>query len=814
MTKFMGKVLPIIVCAMMFLVGTVCAGSKSSGDQAFDNDWNFARFATQEDESRQATGPSAPGYDDAAWRAVTLPHDWSIEGTFDKANPMGGAGGFLPTGIGWYRKSFPAPVDWRGKQISIAFDGVYMNSEVWINGISLGKHPYGYTAFRYDLTPHLKLGERNVIAVRVDNSQQKNSRWYSGSGIYRHVTLSIKAPVHVAPWGVSLTTPEVTSQLATLHARTRVLNTGAAPAVIVIRTSVQGMDGSKVGSTQSDVTVPAGGSGEISQAIPVSAPELWTPDSPVLYKVVTEIVSGARVVDTVTTPLGIRSIAWSTTGGFQINGKTVKFCGGCVHHDNGILGAAAMDRAEERRVELLKRAGYNAVRTSHNPPSVAFLDACDRIGLLVINEAFDCWNQGKHPYDYSKVFRDWWQRDLDSLVLRDMNHPSVIMWSIGNEIVEQRSPEGAKTAKMLADYVRKLDPTRPVTCAMNYADADDLFSAIDIGGYNYLINKHAEDHLRVPDRVMVCSETKSQEVFNIWEVCQDFPYITGDFVWTAMDYLGESGIGRYDYDTQPDPAGGGHGHDSLFPWHGTYCGDLDICGFRKPRSWYRDIIWNGGDRVYVGVREPQPAATKINRSWWGMKPEQSSWTWPGQEGKALQVAVYSACDSVRLYLNGRLLGQRPTTRKEQFMAEFPVPYEPGEIKAVGLRGDKPVTEFILRTAEPAAGIQLKPDREVVKADGQDLIFCDVAVTDSKGVLRPDAAHEISFSVSGPATIIAAGNGNVRSIDPYFDPRHRVHQGRALVVLRTKYGDDGPITLMANAAGLTAGKVSIQSEKTL
>ena len=751
---------------------------------------------------------------DADWRTVDLPHDWSIEGAFDPKNPMGGAGGFLPAGVGWYRKSFNAPEDWRGKRIGVEFEGVYMNADVWINGVHLGKHPYGYTSFRHNLTPHLKFGAANVLAVRVDNSQHRNTRWYSGSGIYRHVWITVTHPLHVAPWGVFVTTPEVSADCATVAVRTRVVNESGAHAALTLKTSVLGPDGRKVGEAESSVELDAGAERETEQTLAVAKPALWSPQTPHLYRAVTQVSVGARLLDAVETPFGIRSIHWSVQDGFQLNGKTIKLCGGCVHHDNGCLGAAAFDRAEERRIELLKAAGFNAVRTSHNPPSPAFLDACDRLGLIVVDEAFDCWELGKNNHDYHKDFKDWWRRDIEAMVLRDRNHPAVVIWSIGNELPEQAQEAGARTGQMLARHVRKLDATRPITAAIcptgTWADTDGLFAVLDIGGYNYTLNNQADDHRRAPSRIMAALESFPKDMFAYWSLAADNPYIIGDFVWTSLDYLGEAGIGRYQYQKTADPTGGGHGMDALFPWHGAYCGDLDICGFRKPHSYYRDIVWNRGDRVYVSVCEPRPEGTQVNANAWGVPPAQASWTWPVPEGAEIQVQVYSACDEVRLYLNDKLLGRQPTGRRQEFKAVFKAPYAPGTLRAVGLRADRPVAEHVLRTAGPAARIRLAPDRKDVRADGQDLVFFDVEVIDQEGELRPDAANEIRFTISGPGVIAGVGNSDMTSCEPYQGDRRSVFQGRAQVVVRTRKGAAGRIRLKAESPGLKGAEASVRS----
>jgi beta-galactosidase len=642
-------------CAILPVAGVLRpAEAEAAGPQQsprerllFDHDWRFLLG--------DPAGAESPSYDAAAWRTVDLPHDWSIEGKIGPDNPMGGSGGFFPAGVGWYRRAFTVPASWSGKRVGVEFEGIYMNATVYINGHDLGTHPYGYTTFFHDLTPHLRPGGDNILAVRVDQSKHRNSRWYAGSGIYRHVWLNVTGPVHVAPWGVFVTTPEVSAERAQVSLKTRLANESGKQADLVLRTVVYVRSGAVAGQTESKAAMAPGASAEVSQDIAIAKPALWSPESPNLYRAVTRVIQNGRTVDELSTPFGIRSIEWSVERGFLLNGSPVKMTGGCVHHDNGPLGAAAFDRAEERRVEILKKSGFNAIRTAHNPPSPAFLDACDRLGVLVMDEAFDCWSRGKNPFDYNVAFQNWWRRDIDAMVLRDRNHPSVVMWSIGNEIPERGQPLGAGEAKMIADYVRGLDRTRPVTSALNgipkWTDTDAFYAALDIGGYNYNLGNHVADHKRVPSRIMVCTESFGQAMFDDWAMVTGFPYIIGDFVWTALDYLGESGIGRWYYRDPTDPGReASMGSNSLYPLHGSDCGDIDICGDPKAIAHYRNIVWNRGEKLYLGVRQPVPEGKELFVTRWGVWPVYASWTWPGMEGKPLEVEVYSRSESVRLYL--------------------------------------------------------------------------------------------------------------------------------------------------------------------
>ncbi len=796
----------ILPAAKITGAGAVRPERPLRGRIALDQDWKFFLG--------DPPGAEAVAYDAQHWRTVDLPHDWSIEGSIDRSHPMGGGGGFFPAGVGWYRRTFTAPAAWRGKRVHVEFEGVYMNATVYLNGRELGFHPYGYTSFYYDLTSHLNFGGSNLLAVRVDQSRHPNTRWYSGSGIYRHVWLDVTAPIHIAPWGIFVTSPEVRTDRARLSLQARIANDSADSSVVTLRTIIYNPAGLRVGRARTTAAADAQASVEMSHQIVVNRPELWTPESPSLYRAVTTLAAGGRVVDELTTTFGIRSLEWSAQKGFLLNGKSVKMVGGCVHHDNGPLGAAAFDRAEERKVRILKEAGFHAVRTAHNPPSPAFLDACDRLGILVIDEAFDCWSRGKTRFDYHLAFEGWWQRDLEAMVLRDRNHPSIVMWSIGNEIPDRANPQGAREAKMLGEYVRKLDPTRPVTCAVNqvpvWTDTDPFFAQLDIGGYNYNLENHAEDHRRVPSRVMVCLESYPRAAFEYWELVNDHPYIIGDYVWTAMDYLGEAGIGRWYYRDPNNPGEEARmGSNSVYPWHGSDCGDIDICGFRKAVSHYRNIIWDRGEKLYLGVRQPVPEGKELYVTRWGVYPVRPSWTWPGMEGRPLEVEIYSRCDSVRLYLNNQLIGEKPTTRAERFRAGFSVSYVPGELRAVGIQNGKAVAEAVLRTVGRPVEVRLTADRTMLRADGQDLAFVTVEAVDESRQAHPNADHPVRFTLEGPGTLAAVGNADMTSEERYQGTERRLFQGRALVVVRTSTVP-GVLTLTARAPGLKPAMLRLES----
>ncbi|SPE37718.1 fragment of glycoside hydrolase family 2 protein (part 2/2) [Candidatus Sulfopaludibacter sp. SbA3] len=687
-----------------------------------------------------------------------------------------------------------------------------MNATVYINGHNLGTHPYGYTSFFHDLTPHLQAGSNNVLTVRVDQSKHRNSRWYAGSGIYRHVWLHVADSVHVVPWGTFVTTPQVSAAQAKVVVNMKLANESGKQSDLALQTVVYGGSDAVAGRANSSAAANPGATIEVSQEITVDQPALWTPDTPNLYRAVTRVTEDGKAIDEVSTTFGIRSIEWSADRGFVLNGKPLKMCGGCVHHDQGPLGALAFDRAEERRVQMLKESGFNAIRTAHNPPSPAFLDASDRLGMLVMDEAFDCWAKGKNPFDYSVSFKDWWQRDIDAMVLRDRNHPSVVMWSIGNEIPERGEPLGAQEAKMIADYVRALDPSRPITSALNFifgkwSDTDGYYSALDIAGYNYNLNNHADDRKRVPSRIMACTESYPQSTFDYWSMVDDSPYIIGDFVWTAIDYLGESGLGRWYYRDPKDTSQEGYG--APYPCHGADCGDIDICGNRTANAHYRNIVWNRGEKLFLGVRQAPPEGKNLRVTRWGVWPVYASWTWPGMEGKPLEVEIYSRGEAVRLYLDDKLIGEKPTTRAEKFKANFSVPYAPGVLKVVALQGSGTIATSVLKTAGEPVQIRLTADRKSLRADGQGLSFITVEAVDAHGQPHPNVDHPVTFSLNGPGTIAAVGNADLTSEEPYQGNQRKLFHGTGLVIIRSSR-TAGALTIAATAPGLKSGSIQLVS----
>jgi len=756
----------LLLASLLAIAGANAA--ETTRKQLFDDNWLFA------------LGDHA-----TTWNTVTLPHDWSIEGPFDAAAPAGNDGGYLPTGKGTYRKTFSLGEAQRGKVLRLYFEGVYMNAEVFVNGQRAGGHPYGYSSFFVDITPYCQTGQ-NEVEVRVDNAQQRNSRWYSGSGIYRHVWLLTTPQTYLDDWGLCVRTSQQGDDWA-----------------LAVSSPVVGAPADKASSGQyltahvlydAEGNVVAGADG---------------PEDPYLYRLKTQLVQAGEVIDELMTPVGFRTIDYSAERGLRLNGQPIALNGGCVHHDNGILGASAFDRAERRRVEGLKAAGFNAIRTSHNPPSPAFLTACDELGLLVIDEAFDGWREKKTEHDYASLFDTWWQDDLRAMVLRDRNHPSIFCWSTGNEVIERKNIGVIKTAHDLTTLCHELDPTRPVTSALCAWDRDweiydPLAAEHDIVGYNYMIFKAESDHERVPERVMMQTESYPRDAYRNYLAVQNHPYVIGDFVWTAIDYLGESGIGRWYYEGDIDNE---HWVHPLFPWHASYCGDIDLIGQRKAISHYRSMLWNDTERLYMTVREPDGYyGRKVRETNWGSWPTFESWNWPGWEGKSIDVEVYSRYPRVRLYLDNQLVGEKdvPADRR----ATFTLPYAAGTLRAEGLADGHVEESTMLQTAADARTIRLTADRTTLAADGQDLSFITVELVDAKGVVHPLADNLLTASVKGPATLAAFGNADIKDTDSYADAQHHAWKGRALIVLRSTQ-KKGTVTLSVGAPGLRTGHVTLR-----
>ncbi|MBO4451473.1 MAG: DUF4982 domain-containing protein [Bacteroidaceae bacterium] len=760
----------------MTALAAIAKGTESR--QLFDFDWTFTQ-----------NGKTAK---------VNLPHDWDIyAGPNSGKGATGTGGGWFEGGIGEYRKEFRLEsLDLRDKLVKLQFEGVYQKAEVFINGQKAGQHAYGYTPFTVDITPYLYKDKRpNEVVVRVNNSEQPNCRWYSGSGIYRHVWLEVMPKVHIAENGMFITTDIATDgvQQAKVDVQVTVVNEDREPHTATVQVEEQ----------EQTVSLNAGEHRNLTFTFFIKNPHLWSPDDPYLYTITARVLGGspaeplrpvrapsvAGVLGGSSTELsshastfGIRSFSFDAERGFMLNGRPLLLNGACLHHDDGVLGAMAFDAAEIRKVRQMKEAGFNLIRTSHNPTSRAFLDACDSIGMLVIDEAFDGWRQAKNPYDYSTLIDSCYREDIHAMVMRDRNHPCVISWSIGNEVMERKDLRVITTARQLKAAILECDPTRPVTEALCAWDSDweiydPHFEVLDIGGYNYMIHKHASDHLRDPNRVMWQTESYPRDAFRSWTTVADNPYVIGDIVWTGLDYLGESGIGRYYYEGERP---GEHYVQGGQPdWHGAYCGDVDITGWRKPISHYREMLWKDGQSLYLAVREPDGYHGKIRTTAWSVWPTWESWTWPGWEGKPINVEVYTKAPEVTLYLNDKEIGRKAVSRNTEYKAVFSVPYEPGILRAEA-RG----TNFSLATAGSPARLKLTADRSVITADGQDLAYITLEVLDREGRVCPEAAIPCEVSLSGSANLLAAASADLKDTEPYTSPRVTTWKGRALIVVRS------------------------------
>jgi len=797
-----------VLLLLPFLVFSLKSFSQSTRTRMdFDKGWHF--------HLGDAAGAENPTISDANWRALDLPHDWSIEGKFRKENPATPEGGALPGGIGWYRKSFTIPATAKDKKVYIDFDGVYQKSTVWINGHKLGFRPNGYISFEYDLTPYLKFGGQNIIAVKVDNSVQPNSRWYSGSGIYRNVWLVTTNKTAIDHWGTYVTTPEVSDQAATVHLQTHVKNYSGNPVKITLASTIYNPSGKPVitlTSAEVDVTV----SSYVAQDFNVTKPELWSVDHPRLYKTVTKVLSGKTVIDEYTTPFGIRYFNFDVDKGFSLNGKPMKILGVCDHHDLGSLGAAVNYRALERQLQMLKAMGCNGIRTSHNPPAPELLDLADKMGFVVMDEAFDCWERGKEKYDYHLFFKDWHKRDLEDQILRDRNHPSVMIWSIGNEIPQQSDTSALRIAPELAAIVHSLDKTRPITTANNNPDTTNKIiksGALDLIGYNYNESNYAKFHTRYPGKKFIASETTSgletrghydmpSDSIRVWPTRWDKPFTTGNpgntvsaydnvrppwgstheatwkvikkyeflsgmFIWTGWDYLGE-----------PTPYS--------WPSRSSYFGIIDLAGFPKDVYYMYQSEWT--DKTVLHILP--------------------HWNW--KSGQTVDVwAYYNHADEVELFLNGQSLG---TKKKEgdDLHVMWHVKYEPGTLKAVSRKDGKVVLTREIHTAGTPAKIQLIADRKLIKADGKDLSFITVKILDKDGNVVPDAGNLVNFKISGTAFIAGVDNGSETDHDPFKASYRKAFNGLALAIIQAK-DKPGNITLTATSNGLQSAMVVLQAK---
>ena len=791
--------------------------SQPAGRENFDANWKFHPGDIQ--------GAERSDYPDQSWRQLNLPHDWSIEGNFKPDNPAANSGASLPGGVGWYRKTFK--VSGTTDQFRfIQFDGVYMNSTVWVNGHLLGNRPYGYSTFEYELTPCLKEGD-NLIAVKVDNSQQPNSRWYSGSGIYRHVWLTTTAAIHVNHWGTYVTTPKVSAKETEVQVETSIANEGGKRANIRVVSTILDPKGERIAAqTQSGRVDPASRL-EIHTGIRISRPRLWSTYHPDLYRLKSEVYNGNVLTDTYFTTFGIRSITFRSDSGFFLNNKCVKVLGVCMHHDLGCLGTALNTRALTRQLEILKSFGCNAIRTSHNPPSPDLLDLCDKMGFLVMDEAFDVWYLEKMKYDYHLYFRDWHERDLSDMVLRDRNHPCIFLWSIGNEIPEKNHTKygGAAIAKELDGIIKKYDNTRFTTSAFAgvwRADTTFMSDKVDVIGINYTVERYPEEKAKHPNGFFIASETTSslsdRGIYHFpadkpclptpdlhcssfdnrgtyydrpatmitqttWRAVKETPYVAGLFVWTGFDYFG-------------DPA-------YPYPCISSSFGIVDLCGFPKDVYYFYKSQWTNEPVLHLLPH----------------------WNW--KVGDTIDVVAYTNCESVKLYLNEKLIGVQTFAKTkinyytqqwdkvidlgegQKSSLDWKIPFSPGTLRAEGYKNGKLIATEVVRTAGEAAKIELTADRSHLSPDGKDLAFITVKVKDSEGNLVPDADNLIHFDLSGAGIIAGVGNGNPISLESAKGKERRAFSGMCQIVVQST-DKKGDINLNASSPGLTGGKIELTS----
>jgi len=806
--KFFG----VLICANLY-IGFIHAQPRQI--ENFDRAWKFYLG--------DAPNAQAENFSDDSWRSLNVPHDWAIEEKFDEHSPATTAGGALTGGIGWYRKIFTVPASSQSKKIFIDFDGVYMNSEVWLNNHYLGKRPYGYSSFRYELTPYLKFGnEKNVIAVKVNNAPQPNSRWYSGSGIYRNVWLVTTDKIFVDHWGTSVTTSSITEKSATVHIETRIKNLAGFQTSLSVNTVIYDASGHEVARKENFSTAVKDTALFIKENIYIPNPVLWSVDNPVLYKAVTQISSNGKKYDEYATTFGIRYFEFDVDKGFSLNGKHIKINGVCNHHDLGCLGTAINYRALERQLEILKAMGCNAIRTSHNPPAPELLDLCDKMGFIVLDEAFDMWKLEKTPYDYHLYWDEWHKKDLEDMVLRDRNHPSVIMWSIGNEINEGWNTQdstthnkGAMIASELSAIVHSLDTTRPITSALNNPNRNNpiYFSgALDLIGYNYDNNNLANFHQRFPGGKFLGTETVSAletrghyDIYlpsdsirrwperwdkpfdsgnadltvsaydqvstpwgstheEAWKVFKKYDFLSGQFIWTGFDYIGE-----------PTP----------YPWpaRSSYFGIIDLAGFPKDVYYMYQSEWTDKPVLHIFPH----------------------WNW--KKGDTVDVwAYYNHADEVELFLNGKSLGTRKKTG-DDLHVKWRVAFEAGTLKAVSKKNGNIVLTQEIKTAGKPAKIILSADRSLIKADGHDLSFVTVKVTDTDGNLVPDAANNVQFKISGEGTIAGVDNGSETSMESFKASERKAFNGLALAVVQSKE-KAGIIQLTATSEGLQPATLQI------
>jgi beta-galactosidase len=784
------SILPAIV-ALTIIAFPVRAAGDARVTQSLDAGWKFSRGNPE--------GAEKAGFADTAWRTLDVPHDWSIEGPFDLANPTRGSGGFLPAGVGWYRKHFTLPKEFAGRRVFVEFDGVMANSDVWINGAHLGTRPYGYVSFGYELTSHLEFGEgkTNVLAVRAENSGQPASRWYSGAGIYRHARLVATSQVHVEKWGLFVTTPMISADGAAVSIHTTVTNQSDKAQEVVVHAEVYSPNDRKSGTSDSvSQKIPAGGVAVFQQEIRASKPQFWDLEHPNLYRAVARVRVGKTEVDSAETKFGIREARFEADTGFWLNGKNFKIKGVCLHHDGGGVGAAVPLGVWEYRLEELRKLGCNAIRTAHNPPAPEFLDLCDRMGFLVMDEMFDCWTVAKNPFDYHLYFNEWSKTDTADTIRRDRNHPSVVVYSVGNEIHDTPKPEIAKPILAgLVEVCHANDPSRPVSQGLfrpnvSHDYDNGLADLLDVVGQNYRENEILAAHAQKPARKILGTENSHDR--SAWIALRDNAPYAGQFLWSGIDYLGES---------------------RQWPTIGAASGLLDRTGFAKTRGHERASWWSTQPVVCAVRRVEASRATPADPGFNPLaqrEPALPDWSPRNSEPHQETVDVYSNCESVELFLNGKSLGAN-TKPANDSARTWTVSFEPGVLKTVGKNQGKVVASQELRTAGPPAKIVLTASRSKITPDWDDVSCVSAMVTDKDGTMIPGASDLISFKLTGPGLVAAVDNGDNLSHESFQASERHAFRGRCIAIIKAT-GAVRSITLTASATGLKSGSISIQTAR--
>lgn len=777
---------------------------------------------------------------------VTLPHDAMISQKRSPQSVSGGRKGYFTDDTYEYAKSFHVPLEYKEKRITFEFEGVYMNAMVYINGDFAGQHPFGYTNFYIKADRFLNYGEENEIKVVAKSND--DSRWYTGTGIYRNTKMIVSDLVHIALDGVKVTTPDISSERAIVNVATMLENESNHPETTEVVTEIMDAEGNIVATDTAPLTAFPGERVTLRQRLYVKRPSLWNVDTPYLYTCRSKVMNGDKLIDEESHTFGIRSLSLDAEAGLRINGDVVKLRGACIHHDNGIIGAATIDRAEHRRIEILKQAGFNAIRSAHNPISKAMLDACDRLGMLVMDESFDIWTVNKSSYDYALYFPVWWEADIEAMVHKNFNHPSVIMYSIGNEIPEAGGPHGAAWGRKLAEKIRSIDNTRYVTNsinafltilpkfvkamkehasmkdqmtgdlntamanageAMKRAQASEMvtktvaesFAAVDIAGYNYADNRYVMDKELFPNRIIVGSETFPRDIAANWKLVKENGHVIGDFTWTGWNYIGEAGIGM----PQKEDLNGGAG---AYPWLGSNCGDIDFLGERRPISYYREIVFGLRKQPYLAVQRPQFYGKQPSNNPWSWSDSIASWSWEGFEGKPIAVDVYSDADEVELLVNGIAVGRASTGEENAYKAVFDTVYTPGEIVAVAYTEGIETGRIALESAGSELNLKVEIDRPVINADDSDLAFIVISLVDNKGIVRPLADRTVTVKVEGAGILQGLGNANPKTEEDYCDHIHSTFDGKALAVIRPT--TNGTIQVSIEAEGCTSQAIQIEA----